>query len=113
MLLAVTLVMVYHGKSVLYAVWCAVVACVPVFVLLGVHLLGMMCKRVAEPRTPIGIAVFLLFQCLSYGAMFLLALPWYFVLVPVYLLGRFVAGKVRERRARHRARSAPQSLPGS
>jgi hypothetical protein len=108
----VTLLMVYHGKHVLYAFWLALVACVPVFVLVGVHLLGAMYRRVAEPRTPTGIAIFLIFQFLSYGALFLLALPWYFVLIPAYLLARFIAGKIRLRRE-ERARLAHHTPAGS
>jgi len=110
--LVVTLLLVFHGKHVLYAIWLAMVACVPVFVLLGVHMLGAMYKRVAEPRTPIGIAIFITFQGLSYGALFLLALPWYFVLIPAYLLARFVAGKIRIRRE-ERARLAHHTSVGS
>jgi hypothetical protein len=110
---AVTLLLVTHGKSLLYAVWLALVACVPVFVLLGVHLLGAMLERVAQPRTPIGIAIFITFQGLAYGALFLLALPWYFVLIPAYLLGRFITAKVRLRRRQQQARLAEHTPAGS
>ena len=111
-LVVMTTVMVCHGKPIHYALWLAMVACIPVFVLVGVHLLGAMYRRVAEPRTATGIAIFLLFQGASYAAMFILALPWYFLLIPSYLLSRFIAGKVRDRRAERAERARLAKLAG-